>query len=256
LTCAICEERKEKRFCPAVHGKICPQCCGEQREVTLDCPSDCPYLQQAREHANAHTELSSNRDLETWFSELEIPPLEVPEQFLYEREELILGLSFALAKGARDEPDRSLVDRSLVDRSLMDRDLIAALGALDQDLPHDGEFRPDLRTADRQSGAPGRRSKCRSRGRNHGQGIPPSGTTTHRPYPPRRFRCAEGSGVSSAFGTGTHIGEAKIAGVRRFPSGTISRKALLPHRPGRASQPDCDSLEEVRRPGGRQPSFP
>jgi hypothetical protein len=123
LACAICEERKEKRFCPAVHGKICPQCCGEQREVTLDCPSDCPYLQQAREHANAHTELSSNRDLETWFSELEIPDLEVPEPFLYEREELILGLSFALAKTAR-------ADRSLVGRSLMDRDLIAALGAL------------------------------------------------------------------------------------------------------------------------------
>ena len=50
MSCAICEIRKEKRFCPAVHGRICPQCCGEQREVTLDCPSDCPYLQQAREH--------------------------------------------------------------------------------------------------------------------------------------------------------------------------------------------------------------
>ncbi len=50
MSCAICEKRKEKRFCPAVHGRICPQCCGEQREVTLDCPSDCVYLQQAREH--------------------------------------------------------------------------------------------------------------------------------------------------------------------------------------------------------------
>ena len=50
LSCAICEIRKEKRFCPAVHGRICPQCCGEQREVTLDCPHDCPYLIQAREH--------------------------------------------------------------------------------------------------------------------------------------------------------------------------------------------------------------
>jgi hypothetical protein len=50
LSCVICEIRKEKRFCPAVHGRICPQCCGEQREVTLDCPSDCPYLQQARQH--------------------------------------------------------------------------------------------------------------------------------------------------------------------------------------------------------------
>ena len=50
MSCAICEKRKAKRFCPAVHGRICPQCCGEQREVTLDCPSDCPYLRQAREH--------------------------------------------------------------------------------------------------------------------------------------------------------------------------------------------------------------
>ena len=38
MSCAICEKRKEKRFCPAIHGRICPQCCGEQREVTLDCP--------------------------------------------------------------------------------------------------------------------------------------------------------------------------------------------------------------------------
>jgi len=36
VSCAVCEIRKEKRFCPAVHGRICPQCCGEQREVTLD----------------------------------------------------------------------------------------------------------------------------------------------------------------------------------------------------------------------------
>jgi hypothetical protein len=49
VSCVICEKRKEKRFCPAVHGRICPQCCGENREITLDCPSDCVYLQQARE---------------------------------------------------------------------------------------------------------------------------------------------------------------------------------------------------------------
>src|SRR5712691_3160455 len=44
VSCAICDKRKEKRFCPAVHGRICPQCCGEQREVTLDCPSDCGQI--------------------------------------------------------------------------------------------------------------------------------------------------------------------------------------------------------------------
>ncbi len=113
MSCAICEERKEKRFCPAVHGKICPQCCGEQREVTLDCPSDCSYLQQSREHANAHNEQPTLLDRESL-----IPEVEISEQFLYEREELILGLSFALAKSAH------------ADRSLMDRDLIAALGSI------------------------------------------------------------------------------------------------------------------------------
>lgn len=121
MSCALCEERKEKRFCPAVHGRICPQCCGEQREVTLDCPSDCPYLlqarQQAREHsaAHSHNERPGTRDREAFFPDVEIPEVDIPEQFLYEHEELILGLIFALAKSAR------------CDRSLMDRDLIAAL---------------------------------------------------------------------------------------------------------------------------------
>jgi hypothetical protein len=126
LSCAICEERKEKRFCPAVHGRICPQCCGEQREVTLDCPSDCPYLlqarQQAREHVKAHRaevqDGRGEREGEALGPEFEIPKVEIPEQFLYEREELILGLSFALAKSAR------------ADRSLTDRDLIAAVSSL------------------------------------------------------------------------------------------------------------------------------
>lgn len=111
MSCAICEERKEKRFCPAVHGRICPQCCGEQREVTLDCPSDCPYLQQAREHEKPRE--ASDLDREALF-----PEVEISEQFLYEREHLILGLSFALAKSARSN------------RALVDGDLIAAVASL------------------------------------------------------------------------------------------------------------------------------
>jgi hypothetical protein len=113
LSCTICEEHKEKRFCPAVHGKICAQCCGEQREVTLECPSACPYLQQAREHANPNTGQPTELDREAWFAEVELT-----EQYLYEHQELILWLSFALANSAR------------ADHSLMDRDLIAALSAL------------------------------------------------------------------------------------------------------------------------------
>jgi hypothetical protein len=111
LSCAICEIRKEKRFCPAVHGRICPQCCGEQREVTLDCPSDCPYLRQAREHEKPRS--SEQIDPASLFLQIE-----VSEQFMYEKEHLLMGLTFALAKAAR------------ADRSLHDQDLIAALASL------------------------------------------------------------------------------------------------------------------------------
>ena len=111
MPCAICEIRKEKRFCPAVHGRICPQCCGEQREVTLDCPSDCPYLQQARAHEKPRP--ASDLDAAALFLQVELD-----DQFLYEHEHLILGLSYALAKSARG------------DRTLNDRDLIAALSSL------------------------------------------------------------------------------------------------------------------------------
>jgi hypothetical protein len=111
LACAICEIRKEKRFCPAVHGRICAQCCGEQREVTLDCPSDCPYLMQAREHEKPRP--ADPLDAAALFLKIE-----VPDQFMYEREHLLMGLTFALAKVARS------------DRSLMDRDLIAGISAL------------------------------------------------------------------------------------------------------------------------------
>jgi hypothetical protein len=111
VSCPICNLRKEKRFCPAVHGRICAQCCGEQREVTLDCPSDCPYLQQAREHERP-------RDGSALDGEASFPEVEIGEQFLYEREHLLLGLSFALAKSAR------------TNRTLTDRDLIASLTSL------------------------------------------------------------------------------------------------------------------------------
>jgi len=113
LSCSICSTRKERRFCPAVHAKICPQCCGREREVSLDCPSECPYLQQAR-----------REELPRRLAEVEqaalLPEVQVREQFLYEREPLLVGLSYALAQAGRAE------------RELRDRDLLAALTALAQ----------------------------------------------------------------------------------------------------------------------------
>lgn len=111
MSCAICDVRKEKRFCPACHGRICPQCCGEQREVTLDCPSDCPYLRQAREHEKPRP--ADQLDPAGLFLQVE-----VSEQFMYEREHLLMGLTYALAKAGR------------ADRRLHDQDFIEALTAL------------------------------------------------------------------------------------------------------------------------------
>lgn len=111
MSCAICETRREKRFCLAVHGRICTQCCGEQREVTLDCPSQCPYLRQAREHEKPRA--TDQIDPAALFLQVE-----VPEQFLYQREHLLMGLTYALAKAAQ------------ADRNLNDQDLIAAVSAL------------------------------------------------------------------------------------------------------------------------------
>jgi hypothetical protein len=122
VSCAICEQRKEKRFCPAVHGRICAQCCGEQREVTLDCPSECPYLLQARQQAREHEKPRETTALDRAAM---FPEIEIAEQFLYEREQLIMGLSFALVKSAR-------VGRSLDGHALTDRDLTSALTSLAQ----------------------------------------------------------------------------------------------------------------------------
>jgi hypothetical protein len=111
VSCALCHERKPKRFCPAVHDRICPICCGTEREVTLDCPSECPYLQQARKNENAN----HLRELDR---EALMPQVEVPDTFLYEREHLLGGMSAAVAIAARRE------------RGVYDRDVIQALTAM------------------------------------------------------------------------------------------------------------------------------
>ena len=79
--CRICEKRRPRRFCPGIHGRICPLCCGEQREVTIDCPFSCEFLAQARRReppVELRPEAMPNRDIA------------VSEAFLREHEPLIL----------------------------------------------------------------------------------------------------------------------------------------------------------------------
>ena len=108
MSCPICHIRKEKRFCLALHDRICPQCCGEQREVTLDCPSECPYLQQARQNEKP-------RDYGEKPPEELFPAIELREDFLHQNEPLIAGLL------------QTLLRLAATDRNLKDREIIGAL---------------------------------------------------------------------------------------------------------------------------------
>jgi hypothetical protein len=91
-----------------MHDRICAQCCGEQREVTLECPSECPYLQQARQHEKP-------RDVPENPPEEMFPAIRIRQDFLHEHEHLVAGILATLARVSR------------ADRQLKDREVIAAL---------------------------------------------------------------------------------------------------------------------------------
>ena len=91
MKCRLCEVRKPRRYCPGVSGDICSICCGDKREVTVDCPLDCPYLAEARLHEKL----------------LDIVPEEVPnrdirvsEEFLRDHEPLLIFLGAKILESA------------------------------------------------------------------------------------------------------------------------------------------------------------
>jgi hypothetical protein len=91
VLCKICGKRRAKRFCPAVHGDICPLCCGTEREVTLSCPLECEYLQEA--HKREKPIPVAERDLSN-------QDIKVSEQFLHAHQELLLFSIYSLLQGA------------------------------------------------------------------------------------------------------------------------------------------------------------
>jgi hypothetical protein len=93
--CKICESRRAKRFCPAVHGDICSLCCGREREVTLHCPLDCEYLQEARKH---------DRPVEVNPDELPNLDIPIPETFVRDYEELLYGVGMAALEASLETP--------------------------------------------------------------------------------------------------------------------------------------------------------
>ena len=111
MSCPICEKRKLKRFCPAKGEKICAICCGTEREVTIDCPSDCPYLLAARRYEVEHREPMSP-------DQVPYPDVEFSPDLLQERSAALSGLG------------RTLLDFAAENRSLNDAEALTALGAL------------------------------------------------------------------------------------------------------------------------------
>lgn len=91
MACAICEVRRPRRYCPGVRGDICSLCCGNEREQTVDCPLDCPFLRESREREKlpeVDPKSMPNMDIR------------VTDQFLREHEHLLLFISGTLAEAA------------------------------------------------------------------------------------------------------------------------------------------------------------
>ena len=112
MSCPICEKRKAARFCPAKGEKICAVCCGTEREVTIDCPSDCSYLVAAHRYEDEH-----QRSLSA-----DTPLLEenIPQDIVHTHQQLMAALAFSIAKFCAAQP------------AATDPDVLAALQSLAQ----------------------------------------------------------------------------------------------------------------------------
>src|SRR5689334_16750302 len=95
MNCVICETRRPRRFCPGVRGDICSICCGTEREVTVSCPFECEYLQDARQHdkpAPIDPATVPNQDVR------------ITEKFVEENERFLTFLGNIVVGAALDTP--------------------------------------------------------------------------------------------------------------------------------------------------------
>ncbi len=93
IPCKICEKKRARRNCPGVGGEICPSCCAEGRENTVDCPLDCEFLQASRAHERP-PELREE-DFPGGFPNKDV---KLTEDFLRAQEHLVIYVSHSLAR--------------------------------------------------------------------------------------------------------------------------------------------------------------
>lgn len=94
-TCPICETRKPKRYCTARGEDICTQCCGTEREVTINCPYECGYLRESRRHEK---KLLNG-------VEMPHPDVRIDEAFLKNAEMVLMLMAAFLNKALQAEPN-------------------------------------------------------------------------------------------------------------------------------------------------------
>jgi hypothetical protein len=111
ILCKICGKRRARRACPAVQGDICTICCGTEREVSLSCPLECEYLQEAH-----------RREKPVPVPEDRIPnaDITVTEEFIHSHGDLLIFCAYGLLQAALRTP------------GAIDTDVLAALEALIQ----------------------------------------------------------------------------------------------------------------------------
>jgi len=110
LLCPICNKRKVKRFCPARGDNICAICCGTEREVTIDCPADCPHLVASRKYDEGRRQVE--------WSNIPFSDVHISNDFAQSHAQLLMTLLSSIWQYAREH------------RQVVDADAIAALQAL------------------------------------------------------------------------------------------------------------------------------
>jgi hypothetical protein len=110
VLCLICNKRKPGRFCPAKAEKICAVCCGTEREVTIDCPSDCGYLVSAHRYEEQHPRALA-ADTPLLDVRITSDTVQVHGQFLS-------AVAFTIAKFAASQPAATDSDVLVALRSL------------------------------------------------------------------------------------------------------------------------------------------
>lgn len=110
MLCPICQKRKPGRFCPAKAEKICAVCCGTERELSIDCPSDCGYLISAHRYEDQHPRALP--------ADTPLLDVRISSDTVHAHGQFLSAMAFTIAKFCSGQP------------STTDPDVLAALRAL------------------------------------------------------------------------------------------------------------------------------